>query len=186
MFEGWLGKGKVLSAQRVLRPKSNIEEQVQCSVLYNNSSIVNFYHGFHQASRMDRQEMKLVFERGEITLHEWVPASVDIYCIASEAETRTLMDIFPNSRLNVVDYFAPQNKMIRARHKSFEAYQKIKIYHENPYGKMEVYSHALRDFFRDNLEWIKDKNFQRKIIMENGYRSLQMAVEANAAMVTGV
>jgi len=30
---------------------------------YGDAALVNFYHGFHQAGRMDRQELRLVFER---------------------------------------------------------------------------------------------------------------------------
>jgi predicted dehydrogenase len=181
MFEGWLGKGKVLSAQRNLRPGTDLEEQVQCSVLYNNS-MVNFYHGFHQAGTMDRQEFKLVFERGEVVLHEWIPSSVNIFCIASEKDTRILMDIFPNSSLSVIEHLSSARKNVTARHKKFEVYQKIKIRHDNSIGKMELYCYALKQFFLGNIEWINNREFPRRITIKNSFNSLRMGVEANAAM----
>ena len=57
--------------------------------------VVNFYHGFTQAGRMDRQELRLVFERGDVLLEEWIPTRFRIHAIADEAQTRELCEIFP-------------------------------------------------------------------------------------------
>ena len=73
LFEGWLGSGEVVASQRILRPGSGVEEQVQCVVRYPNGALVTFYHGFTQPARLERQEFRLLFERGELTLDEWVP-----------------------------------------------------------------------------------------------------------------
>src|SRR4029079_8279927 len=73
LFAGWLGAGEVVSAQASRRPGTNIEDQVQCSVRYGEAVHINFYHGFTQTGRMDRQELRLVFERGDLLLHGWVP-----------------------------------------------------------------------------------------------------------------
>ena len=83
---GW-GPGVVVAAQRSIRPGSSppIEEQVQCTVRYGATALVNFYHGFHQAGRMDRQELRLVFERGDVTLYDWVPTRARVHAIADEA-----------------------------------------------------------------------------------------------------
>src|ERR1035438_10138836 len=73
LFEGWLGEGRVVGAWQLQRPdvKEKIIDRVQATVLYNDG-MVNFYHGFDQPKILDRQEMRLQFERGEITLNEWV------------------------------------------------------------------------------------------------------------------
>ena len=73
LFAGWLGLGRVEAAQVGVGPVPTIEEHVHCTLRYGETALVNFYHGFHQAGRMDRQELRLVFERGDVTLHEWVP-----------------------------------------------------------------------------------------------------------------
>ena len=52
LFNGWLGQGQVVQAQRTLRPGTNLEEQVHCSVRYRDGALVNFYHGFTQPKRM--------------------------------------------------------------------------------------------------------------------------------------
>src|SRR4051812_21010785 len=100
MFSGWFGAGKVVAAQRTLRPGSNIEEQVNCTVRYGDGAVVNFYHGFTQPSRLDRQEFRLLFERGDVRLEEWVPIRARIHAVTDEQQTRALMELFPGARLD--------------------------------------------------------------------------------------
>jgi predicted dehydrogenase len=73
LFAGWLGPGEVVAAQALRRPAADpsarVEDQVHATVRYGNGALVNFYHGFHQPGRLDRQELRLVFERGDVTLH---------------------------------------------------------------------------------------------------------------------
>ncbi len=114
-----VGSGRVLAAQRSVRPSTAIEEQVQCTVRYDNGVLINMYHGFHQPSRMDRQELRLVFERGDVTLYEWVPTRVRIHGIADEAATRTLCDLFPGARLDVSRLYQGQERRCRCRQKSW-------------------------------------------------------------------
>lgn len=108
MFAGWLGPGSVTAADRGVRAGSEppIEEHVQCTLRYGSGVIVNFYHGFHQTGRMDRQELRLVFERGDATLYDWVPTRVKIHAIADEAQTRVLCELFPGARLDVSATYA--------------------------------------------------------------------------------
>src|SRR5262245_42188346 len=86
LFAGWLGPGTVEAAQVCVRPGSAIEDQVQCTIRYGDV-LVNFYHGFTQPGRMDRQELRLVFERGDVTLAEWIPVRVNIHALVDEAQT---------------------------------------------------------------------------------------------------
>src|SRR5262249_16783835 len=79
LFAGWLGAGEVVAAQASRRPGTNIEDQVQCAVRYRAGIYINFYHGFQQTGRMDRQELRLVFERGDLLLHGWVPTYARIF-----------------------------------------------------------------------------------------------------------
>ena len=105
LFEGWLGAGRVESAQIGVRPGTGIEEHVNCTVRYAGDALVNFYHGFHQTGRMDRQELRLVFERGDITLYDWVPTHARIRAILDERGTRgalrTISGFPPRCRLRV-------------------------------------------------------------------------------------
>jgi predicted dehydrogenase len=181
LFAGWLGPGTVEAAQRGLRPGSAppIEEQVQCTVRYDPDVLVNFYHGFHQAGRMDRQELRLVFERGDVTLYDWVPTRVRIHAIADEAQTRSLCELFPGARLDVSLVYSPKDRACQGRHKTRDVYQMIELSWGEGTNKSHRYGELLRALMADQLAWIRDHSHPRKITEANGRDSLAMAVAAS-------
>ncbi|NEU65322.1 Gfo/Idh/MocA family protein [Spirosoma agri] len=184
MFAGWLGQGTVKAAQIVKRPDSqDIEDQVQATVEYGDDEtgrkLVNFYHGFTQTGRMDRQEMRLLFERGDITLQEWVPTRMVLRCVADEETTRALLDLFPGAQLNVTANIGGKDQPLRGRHKEFNAYQQIEIKFGFEIEKQHLYSELLRLMFRDQVNAIHYPEMHRIIREENGLDSLQTAVDAD-------
>jgi len=176
MFAGWLGEGRVESAGRVLRPGSGIEEQVYCTARYGDVP-VNFYHGFTQAGRMDRQELRLLFERGDVTLREWIPTQAIVKTALDETATRALAAIFPGARIDVEHLYGPSDRALRARHKSYDAYQRITLT-SPPTTKMTVYGDLLRAMLEDQLAFVTDRARPRIITEENGRESLRMSVRA--------
>ena len=185
LFEGWLGRGQVLSSQRSLRPGSGLEEQVQCVVRYGNGSLINFYHGFTQPARLERQEFRLLFERGELTLEEWVPTRLRLRAVVDEEQSRRLMQIFPGARLDVLEAYSGAKRLARGRHKEFDNYQKIDLHDGLDVEKMRRYCELLRALFADQVAWIADRSHQRLITEENGRNSLAMACAATELAETG-
>jgi len=179
LFAGWLGPGELLAAQRALRPGTTLEEQAHCTVRYGDSVLINFYHGFHQVGRMDRQEMRLVFERGDVTLYGWVPTEVRIHAIADEKDTHDIVGLFPGARLDVTEVYSPKDRLCHGRHKELDVYQKVDLTYGEGVKKMHRYGELLRALFEDQLAWIRDKKHVRRITEENGRNSLAMAVEAD-------
>jgi predicted dehydrogenase len=181
LVAGWLGPGTVEAAQRGLRPGSSppIEEHVHCTVRYNPDVLVNFYHGFHQAGRMDRQELRLVFERGDVTLYDWVPTRVRIHAIADEAQTRSLCELFPGARLDVSMVYSTKDRACQGRHKTLDVYQLIELSWGDGTNKSHRYGELLRALMADQLGWIRDHSHPRKITEDNGRDSLAMAVAAD-------
>jgi predicted dehydrogenase len=179
LIASWLGQGTVLAAQRTLRPQSDVEEQVQCTVQYGPSMLMNFYHGFHQPGRLDRQELRLVFERGDVTLFEWVPTRVRIHAIADESATRTLCECFPGARLDVTQVYSPKDRECLGRHKPLDVYQMIELSLGEADLKMHRYGELLRAMLADQLAWIADRRHARRVTEQNGRDSLAMAVAAD-------
>ncbi len=179
LFEGWLGPGKMESAQVSLRPGTKIEEQVQCTVRYAGNTLVTFHHDFCQAGRMDRQELRIVFERGDVTLHEWIPSRLRIRALADEAGTRALCDIFPGARLDISQVYSTRDRACTGRHKPIDAHQMFELNHGEGSSKMRLYGEALRALVRDQVAWIRDRNHPRRITERNGRDSLAIAVEAD-------
>jgi len=175
----------VVSAQRTLRPGSGIEEQVNCAVRYRDGAVVNFYHGFTQPVRMDRQEFRLLFERGDVTLEEWVPNRARIRAVADEKGTRELMELFRGARLDVTASYGGASRATSGRHKTLDVFQKIEVTYNPGTEKMHLYGELLREMLRDQIRWIFDRSHARKITDENGRDSLAMAVAATR-MAEGV
>jgi predicted dehydrogenase len=182
LFTGWLGAGCVVAAQRGIRPGSAppIEEHVHCTVRYGTTTLVNFYHGFHQTGRMDRQELRLVFEWGDITLFDWVPTRVCIHAIVNEAQTRSLCDLFPGARLDVATTYSPKDRECQARGKHLDIYQTIELSYGDGTNKSVRYGDLLRAFMTDQVTWIRDRSHVRKTTEENGRDSLAVACAADA------
>ncbi len=181
MFAGWLGHGTVVAAQRSIRPDSSppIEEQVQCTVRYGPTALVNFYHGFHQTGRMDRQELHLIFERGDVTLYDWVPTRARIHAVADEAGTRALCDLFPQARLDVSAAYGARDRACQGRHKTLDVYQTIELSWGDGTNKSTRYCEMLRAMMTDQVAWIRDHSHVRKISELNGRDSLVLACAAD-------
>jgi predicted dehydrogenase len=185
LFAGWLGAGRVEAAQAGVRPGTAIEEHVHCTARYGDVALVNFYHGFHQTGRMDRQELRLVFERGDITLFDWVPTRARIHAIVDEAQTRALCDLFPGARLDVSIVYAGKDRACRGRGQEIDAYQIIELAYGDGRQKSHVYGALLRAMMADQVAWIRDRGHQRVVTELNGRDSLAMACDADALAHAG-
>jgi len=179
LFEGWFGPGRVEAAQRVLRPGTEMEEAVQCGVRYGGSVLVSFYHGFHQPRRMERQEMRLVFERGEVVLYEWVPTRLRLVALADEGAARRLHALFPSARIEVTRTFPPADRSCTGRHKPIHADGVLELSAGGTVTKMERYGELLEDFLADQVAWLLDAGHPRTVTEEHGRRSLAAALEAD-------
>ncbi len=179
MFAGWLGDGEVVSAESTLRPGTDIEEQVQCTVRYGDTALVNMYHGFHQPNRMDRQELRIVFERGDVTLHEWIPTRAHVRAVVSERDTRLLCELFPRCTIDVTHPYGGGRRHCRARHKDLDVYQMIELSSGQGEHKWHRYGQLIRRLVRDQIAWIRDRSHERVVTGENGRGSLALALEAD-------
>ncbi len=178
LFEGWLGPGRVVAAQRNLRPGSGVEEQVQCTVAYDRGVHVNFYHGFTQPGRLDRQEFRLLFERGDITLHEWVPTRLTVHALVDEANLRRITALLPGAELTTTATYAGDQRQGVGRHKPFEVDRMVELNVGAGVPKMQRYAEILQGMIQDQIAWIRDRGHPRRITEDNGRNSVAMAVAA--------
>jgi predicted dehydrogenase len=179
LVAGWLGPGEVVAAQASRRAGTNCEDQVQCAMRYASGVHFNFYHGFHQPGRLDRQELRLVFERGDLLLQGWVPTSVRIHAVADEAQTRQLCELFPGARIDAVTTYGSRDRQFYSHGREHDAYQQFELHWGEWRQKMPVYCELLRHMMADQLAWIRDHRHMRKITEENGRDSVAMACAAD-------
>ncbi|KAA3641173.1 MAG: gfo/Idh/MocA family oxidoreductase, partial [Bacteroidetes bacterium] len=181
MFEGWFGEGELLSSIEVRRKGSAIEDlaadRAQAVVRYG-SGIVNMYHGFDQPDKMDRQEIRLLFERGNINLFEWVPTTIHIEALISQEHLTILKNLLPDATISTVESFYGENRRMKGREKEFFVDFKIELNHITN-NKSNVYKHLLSSMIEDQMLWLENRNRNRMITEKNAHSSLKMAVEAH-------
>ena len=158
LFAGWLGAGEVVAAQASRRHGTNIEDQVQCTVRYGDDVHVNFYHGFQQTGRMDRQELRLVFERGDLLLHGWVPTYARVHAIADESDTRRCASCFPVRGSMCSCAYGPKDRHCVGHGREYDVYQQFELHWGEGRQKSRVYCELLRSFMADQIAWIRDRD----------------------------
>ncbi|HEU4678963.1 MAG TPA: Gfo/Idh/MocA family oxidoreductase [Terrimicrobiaceae bacterium] len=180
LFRMWFGPGQVVAAQQSERPESGgIIDQVHCTVRYGGVLLANFYHGFHQSSRMEAQEARIVCERGTIRLFEWVPTRIEIDLLASHADLEAVRSIVPQAEVEELARYEGGERDILARHKSFPADGRFCIRGDTGISKQELYGRVVRELLADQIRSIDDPQHRRLVSEENGLTSLEIAVDAD-------
>ena len=184
LYAWWLagdGYGQVEAAQHVVRPGSkDVVEQVQATVRYGDAVLVNFYHGFVQSDRMERQDARLVFERGTIELEEWVPTRMRVHALATEADADRLQALIPHAERENVETYQGEDRVLRNRHRRFEVDGRYRFAGHTGMPKPELYGHVVRALLTDQMAAIRDPSHARRIDETNALRSLEMAAQADA------
>src|SRR5690606_19979655 len=175
-------EGEVLAAQQVERPgKPGVYEQVQATVRHGREAggvLVNHYHGFTQAARMDRQEMRILCERGTIRLFEWVPTRAEIDVIATQREIDELLSILPDAKVVSKQESRGEEQRVTSRFKSYEVDGRYVITAGAGMDKQALYGHVVRGLLADQIAAIRDLGHMRRVTEENGLTSLATAVQA--------
>lgn len=207
LVASWLGHGEVVAAARSVRPAGPsrgdgshgaVEEQVMCTCRYagpggpgrtagtadgdangHTGVLFHFEHGFHQPSRMDRQEMRLVFERGEMRLHDWVPTHGVVRGLLDEAAAASLADLLPGASTLTLDRYEGAARRIRGRFHDFEASGLVEIAFTIGKDKLGIYGDVVGDLAADQIAWIRDPTHRRRLTEAESVASVAMACAAD-------
>ncbi|MEP6950110.1 MAG: Gfo/Idh/MocA family oxidoreductase [Ginsengibacter sp.] len=179
MFSGWLGEGKVVNALQLQRRgvEEKITDRVQSTVLYEEGT-VNFYHGFDQPKILDRQEMRLEFERGEITLYEWVPVKMRLHGLIKNEQLEYLKEIIGDCEVVYNAHAQTKNQKVKGRFAKINFDKEITLECGDVTGKQHRYGQLLTSMLTDQWNWIQDSRHKRIIDESNAVESLRMAEEA--------
>ncbi|MCW1925167.1 Gfo/Idh/MocA family oxidoreductase [Luteolibacter arcticus] len=180
LFEWWFGAGEVLSAQQMTRPGTDIIDQVQCAVKYGDTTLANFYHGFHQMLRRDQQAWLILFEQGTLRMREWVPTQLELDATLSEAGLEALVALLPGAKVEIVERYGESERQATSRHRSRTVDVRINLVDQPGLAKHDLYGQMLRDLLRDQIEAIRDATHRRTVSEANGLSSLAYATAAQA------
>ena len=179
LFSGWLGKGEIIHAAQWQRPgiKRKINDRVQSTVNYPPGP-VTFYHGFDQPKILDRQEMRLQFERGDLSLFEWVPVKLRLHGLLQKEQIEKLNKMMPDCSIIQNGKLPEGNQKVRGRFHDLNFDQHVNMEHGNSAEKQNRYQQLLISMIKDQWNWILDNSVVRVIDDNNAVDSLRMAETA--------
>ena len=167
-----------MNALEIRRPHTaTVIDRVQATVLYEEGP-VNYYHGFDQPKVLDRQEMRLQFERGEITLEGWVPVGIQVHGLFRSGDITALKYIMNDfSEIEFTDHGDGAGQA-RGRFTDSWFDRHLTLRYENRSGKQELYRQMLSAMIGDQWNWIRDRRHRRIMDDLNAIRSLSVAEQA--------
>jgi predicted dehydrogenase len=179
MFSGWLGNGEVVNALQIQRPgvDKRIIDRVHATVMYKDGA-VNFYHGFDQPKILDRQEMRLLFEHGEITLYGWIPVKMKLHGLTKDDELKSLKDLIGEANVIYHNKKRAGNRTVNGRFAEINFDDEITLECGHAADKQDRYRELLTSMLTNQWNWIKDHNHKRIIDGNNAVESLRMAEQA--------
>lgn len=179
MFQGWFGPGKILSAVQLKRPEiqTKIIDRVQATALFNKA-VVTFYHAFDQPAILEKRELRLQFEKGEITLYEWIPVKMTLTCLMQNAQLEKLKNAIGDLSIVYHNNSSSSGQKVKGRFNDIFFDKHITIECGNVSEKQKRYQVMLTAMMLDQWLWIKDRNHIRNIDDNNAVESLSMAEHA--------
>jgi predicted dehydrogenase len=188
------GNGAV---EQVYRP---VEEQVSCTCRYpydgwagHTQSLIpealrrdphwgvlfHFEHGFHQPSRMDRQELRLVFERGEVRLYDWVPTHGFLRALVDEESAEILGRMLPGSVVRITARHDEEERHVRGRFHDFESTMMVEISFTTGLEKLALYAKTVHDLAEDQFARVRNPLHVRRLTEADSVACVAMACEAD-------
>jgi predicted dehydrogenase len=181
LFAMWFGPGEVVAAEEVRRPgRPAVVDQVACTARFGSGVLAQMYHGFHQPERMDRQELRIVCERGSIRLGEWVPTELTIDCLAEVGTVRALEALLPNARVEPFETYSGDQRRTTGRHRALEVDGRYRVHADVGVGKWTLYADVIRDLLADLVDAIADPEHRPRVTAEDGLAAVRMAVRAES------
>src|SRR5262249_48256300 len=148
-----------------------IIEQVECLCRYGQNVLTSFYHGFHQSTRMDRQEFRIVCERGDIRLFEWLPTTLRIHATLLDSDVEKISLHLPGARAREITRYSDEDRKAYSRHEHYEVDGLFMIEADCGMPKTALYGKCLRDLLSDQIQFIFDADHHRLLDESAGLTS---------------
>jgi predicted dehydrogenase len=152
-------EGEIASSAAYRR--DGVIDRVEALAHYG-SAAAHFYHAFDQSGQTEQTTVTLAFERGYVTLREWVPTSIEILTTQPLDALQTYLPGEVESRVQ-----ADGRTFARAF---------------APEGKAAVYRACIQDGLRDLAQAVRDPNHALAVTGREGLASLRLAVDATQAV----
>ncbi len=176
LLASWFGAGgTVTGADRGRRPGTALVEQVSCNVRYDDQTSAGFYHGFHQLACLDRQQVRLIFERGELVLSGWVAGSLQGRAALDGGSLQRIQALFPGAHLTRE---GETSGRLRGRGRDVPVEAVVQFSWSDGRDGQTLYGSALRDLLADLLEGVRNPGHALRVGAPEGLAALRQASSA--------
>ncbi len=149
-------KGNI-DASTAYQRSDGATDRVEALAHYGDAA-AHFYHAFDQSSKTEQTTTTLAFEKGYVTLREWVPTSLEIL---TTVDADMLRPYLPGS----VDLHQQHDgRTFACAHA--------------PEGKSRLYQACIQAGMRDLVLAVHDPNYSLSVSGADGLESLRMAAAA--------
>jgi predicted dehydrogenase len=158
----WIARtpGTVIASQGYQR-EDGYNDRVEALARYGDAA-AHFYHAFDKSGATEQTTVLLTFERGYVTLREWLPTSIEIL---SDLSLSNLKPYLPG---------AMQEIPLTGQRQNLRAY--------DPAGKQSLYRRCIQSALRDLVQAVTDPGHTLRVTGSDGRDSLSMAIAAEHMM----
>lgn len=178
LLRGWLGEGHVAEAWQMERPRTQLVDQVGCEVRYPPQTTVNFYHGFHQPTALDEQELRLIFEQGELHLRGWISRELNLHAVLTAAQLEQLRALLPEAEVQTLRQLSGEQRRMRFRQHEVMLDREVRLHWVVPSDRQTLYADATRALMADLVASIRDPRHRMRATVEDSRTALELALRA--------
>ncbi len=152
------------------------EDRVQALVTYENGVDASFYHAFNRPGALERQTAHFAFERGHVTLHGWIPTTLELTAVVDEDGFAGLQSRLPVESPADKD-FGGAGRTIRGSGQPYFVTRRVTA--RKALGDpTPVYRAAVQAALADVAAAIRDPAHRLRVTAADGAESLRVALAA--------
>lgn len=146
-----------ISASAAYARADGVTDRVEALAHFGDAA-AHFYHAFDQSGQTEQTTVILTFERGYVTLREWVPTSIEILTPVSAEALRP---------------YLPGSAEVHVRDDG-----RTSAYAYAPEGKSSIYRACIQSGMRDLAQAVRQPQRSTIVTGRDGLQSLKLAVAA--------
>ncbi|MEM7682281.1 MAG: Gfo/Idh/MocA family oxidoreductase [Planctomycetota bacterium] len=173
-----VGPGEAVSAWQAARPGAEVIDQVGCEAVYGGRVRAGFYHTFSQAPSTDRQDVRLICERGQVILEGWVARRLRVEAAVSNEQLEQILSLLPEGVSTAPLQTGGLPYDLRRRGKAERVEQAVGIDWQDPRDDGTVYRSAAAGLMQDMLQAVSTPGHRTRSKARQAYEALRTALDA--------
>lgn len=163
-----------------LQRNPNQTDRMMATVVYEDGLVATHYHMFTRPGFFEQTSMRFVFDLAQLDIEGWIPLSGRISALVS-GDTDIELAWLPGFRIvreEPLGNGIHATRRLRSGGEPYEAARFVEGIFAIPAPKLEVYATCLQGLMADFVAAIHDPSHRMRVTLEDGLRSLDVAVRA--------